>query len=153
VRALLQRVTRAAVRIRGEEIAASGPGLLVLLGVAPADDDAVARTLAAKVANLRIFRDDAGLTNRSLLDTGGGALVVSQFTLFADTRKGRRPSFLGAASPEHAEARYETFARALEGLGVGVTRGRFREEMEVELVNDGPMTIWLDSAADLSGRA
>jgi D-aminoacyl-tRNA deacylase len=148
VRALLQRVTRAAVRIRGEEIAASGPGLLVLLGVAPADDDAVARTVAAKVANLRIFRDEAGLTNRSLLDTGGSALVVSQFTLFADTRKGRRPSFLGAAPPDVAEARYATFAGALEELGVPVARGRFREEMEVELVNDGPMTVWLDSAAE-----
>jgi D-tyrosyl-tRNA(Tyr) deacylase len=148
VRALLQRVTRAAVRIRGEEIASSGPGLMVLLGVAPSDDDAVARTLAAKIANLRIFRDDGGLTNRSLLDTGGGALVVSQFTLFADTRKGRRPSFLGAAPPDVAEARYSEFARALEELGVPVARGRFREEMEVELVNDGPMTVWLDSAAE-----
>lgn len=148
MRALLQRVTRAAVRIRGEEIAASGPGLLVLLGVAPSDDDAVARTLAAKIANLRIFRDEAGLTNRSLLDTRGSALVVSQFTLFADTRKGRRPSFLGAAPPDVAEARYATFAQALEELGVPVARGRFREEMEVELVNDGPMTVWLDSAAE-----
>jgi D-tyrosyl-tRNA(Tyr) deacylase len=148
VRALLQRVTGAAVRVGGEEIAASGPGLLVLLGVAPSDDDAVARTLAAKVANLRIFRDEAGLTNRSLLDTGGSALVVSQFTLFADTRKGRRPSFLGAAPPDVAEARYATFAAALEELGVRVARGRFREEMEVELVNDGPMTVWLDSAAE-----
>jgi D-tyrosyl-tRNA(Tyr) deacylase len=148
VRALLQRVTHAAVRIQGEEIAASGPGLLVLLGVAPSDDDSVARTLAAKVANLRIFRDEAGLTNRSLLDTGGSALVVSQFTLFADTRKGRRPSFLGAAQPDVAEARYAAFAQALEELGVPVARGRFREEMEVELVNDGPMTVWLDSAAD-----
>lgn len=148
MRALLQRITRAAVRIRGEEIAASGPGLLVLLGVAPSDDDAVARTLAAKIANLRIFRDEAGLTNRSLLDTGGSALVVSQFTLFADTRKGRRPSFLGAAPPDVAEARYAEFARALEELGVPVGRGRFREEMEVELVNDGPMTVWLDSAAE-----
>jgi len=148
VRALLQRVTRAAVRVGGEEIAASGPGLLVLLGVAPEDDDSVAATLAAKVANLRIFRDDEGLTNRSLIDTAGSALVVSQFTLFAETRKGRRPSFLGAAPPEHAEARYQMFARALEDLGVTVARGRFREEMEVELVNDGPMTIWLDSAAE-----
>jgi D-tyrosyl-tRNA(Tyr) deacylase len=148
VRALLQRVTRAAVRINGEEVAVSGPGLLVLLGVAPSDDDAIARTLAGKIANLRIFRDDAGLTNRSLLDTGGGALVVSQFTLFADTRKGRRPSFLGAAPPEVAEARYTTFAQALEELDVPVARGRFREEMEVELVNDGPMTVWLDSAAE-----
>ena len=148
MRALLQRVTRAAVRIQGEEIAATGPGLLVLLGVAPSDDDAVARTLAAKVANLRIFRDEAGLTNRSLLDAGGSALVVSQFTLFADTRKGRRPSFLGAAPPDVAEARYAAFARGLEELGVPVSRGRFREEMEVELVNDGPMTVWLDSAAE-----
>jgi D-tyrosyl-tRNA(Tyr) deacylase len=147
VRALLQRVTHAAVRVGGEEIAASGPGLLILLGVAPDDDDSVARNLAAKIANLRIFRDEQGLTNRSLIDAAGNALVVSQFTLFADTRKGRRPSFLGAAPPEHAEARYETFARALEDLGVAVARGRFREEMEVELVNDGPMTIWLDTAA------
>ncbi|HLA93447.1 MAG TPA: D-aminoacyl-tRNA deacylase, partial [Actinomycetota bacterium] len=114
--------------------------------VAPGDDEVVARGLAAKVANLRIFRDEEGLTNRSLLDVGGMALVVSQFTLFADTRKGRRPSFLGAAAPEVAEARYETFARALEENGVSVARGRFREEMEVELVNDGPMTVWLDTA-------
>ncbi|HKY89057.1 MAG TPA: D-aminoacyl-tRNA deacylase [Candidatus Limnocylindrales bacterium] len=146
MRALLQRVTRAAVRVRGEEMAAIGPGLVVLLGVAPGDDEVVARGLAAKVANLRIFRDEEGLTNRSLLDVGGMALVVSQFTLFADTRKGRRPSFLGAAAPEVAEARYETFARALEENGVSVARGRFREEMEVELVNDGPMTVWLDTA-------
>jgi D-tyrosyl-tRNA(Tyr) deacylase len=148
MRALLQRVTRASVRVGGAEAAVIGPGLLVLLGVAPDDEDGTARTLAAKVANLRIFRDDAGLTNRSLIDVGGSALVVSQFTLFADTRKGRRPSFLGAAPPEVAEARYEVFARALEELGVTVQRGRFRAEMEVELVNDGPMTVWLDTAAE-----
>lgn len=148
MRALLQRVTSASVRIRGEETSAIGAGLLVLLGVAPDDDDAIARSLAAKVANLRIFRDEAGLTNRSLLDVAGSALVVSQFTLFADTRKGRRPSFLGAAAPAIAEARYETFAAALEESGVVVGRGRFREEMAVELVNDGPMTVWLDTAAD-----
>lgn len=148
MRALLQRVTRASVRIRGEETSAIGPGLVVLLGVAPEDDDGIARSLAAKVANLRIFRDESGLTNRSLLDVAGSALVVSQFTLFADTRKGRRPSFLGAAAPEIAEARYETFAAALEEAGVVVGRGRFREEMAVELVNDGPMTVWLDTAAD-----
>jgi len=146
MRALLQRVTRAAVRVRGKEVAAIGPGLMVLLGVAPEDDDVVARGLAAKVGNLRIFRDAQGLTNRSLLDVGGGSLVVSQFTLFADTRRGRRPSFLGAAAPEVAEARYESFALALEEMGVPVARGRFREEMEVELVNDGPMTVWLDTA-------
>ena len=147
MRALLQRVTRASVTTRGDQVAAIGPGLLILLGVGPLDDDAVAHDLAAKVANLRIFRDQDGLTNRSLLDVGGGALVVSQFTLFADTRKGRRPSFLGAAPPEIAEARYETFARELEALGVPVGRGRFGEEMAVELVNDGPMTVWLDTAA------
>ena len=147
MRALLQRVTRAAVRVRGEELAAIGPGVVVLLGVAPPDEEVVARGLASKVANLRIFRDEAGLTNRSLVEVGGSALVVSQFTLFADTRKGRRPSFLGAAAPEVAEARYETFARALEENGVPVARGRFREEMEVELVNDGPMTVWLDTAS------
>jgi D-tyrosyl-tRNA(Tyr) deacylase len=147
MRALLQRVTRAAVRVGGEEASAIGPGLLVLLGVGHDDDDATARTLAAKVANLRIFRDDAGLTNRSLVDVAGSALVVSQFTLFADTRKGRRPSFLGAAAPEVAEARYEVFARALEEVGVPVQRGRFRAEMEVELINDGPMTVWLDTAS------
>jgi D-tyrosyl-tRNA(Tyr) deacylase len=147
MRALLQRATRAAVRVRGDEVSAIGQGLVILLGVGPGDDDADARGLAAKVANLRIFRDDAGLTNRSLLDVGGSALVVSQFTLFADTRKGRRPSFLGAAPPEIAVPRYETFARALEALGVPVGRGRFGEEMSVELVNDGPMTVWLDTAA------
>jgi D-tyrosyl-tRNA(Tyr) deacylase len=146
VRALLQRVTRAAVRVGGDEAGAIGPGLLVLLGVGHDDDDATARTLAAKVANLRVFRDEAGLTNRSLVDVAGSALVVSQFTLFADTRKGRRPSFLGAAPPEVAEARYEVFARALEEVGVPVERGRFRTEMEVELVNDGPMTVWLDTS-------
>jgi D-tyrosyl-tRNA(Tyr) deacylase len=140
-------VTRASVATGGDEVAAIGPGLLILLGVGPLDDDAVARDLAAKVANLRIFRDEGGLTNRSLLDVAGSALVVSQFTLFADTRKGRRPSFLGAAPPEIAVPRYETFARALEALGVPVGRGRFGEEMSVELVNDGPMTVWLDTAA------
>ena len=148
MRALLQRVTRASVRVGEEQTGAIGPGVLVLLGVGPDDDDATARTLAGKVANLRIFRDEAGLTNRSLLDVAGSALVVSQFTLFADTRKGRRPSFLGAAPPDVAEARYEVFARALEEVGVAVERGRFRTEMEVELVNDGPMTIWLDTEAD-----
>jgi D-aminoacyl-tRNA deacylase len=148
VRALVQRVTRASVSVAGDRAGAIGSGLLVLLGVGHEDDDATARTLAGKVANLRIFRDDGGLTNRSLLDVAGSALVVSQFTLFADARKGRRPSFLGAAAPDVAEARYEVFARALEEMGVHVERGRFRTEMEVELVNDGPMTIWLDTAAE-----
>jgi D-tyrosyl-tRNA(Tyr) deacylase len=145
MRALLQRVSRAEVRVDDESIGSIGPGLVVLLGVGPGDDDAVAEALARKVAELRIFADDAGRTNRSLLDVSGEALVVSQFTLFADTRRGRRPGFTGAALPEVAIPLYERFAGALEGLGVGVARGRFGAEMAVELVNDGPFTIWLDT--------
>ena len=146
MRALLQRVTRAEVRVGSDSLAAIGPGLVVLLGVAPDDDDGTAESLARRVAELRIFRDDEGRTNRSLLDVGGAALVVSQFTLFADTRRGRRPGFTGAASPELAIPRYERFASTLESLGVVVGRGRFGAEMDVELVNDGPFTIWLDTA-------
>ena len=138
-------MARAEVRTGGETIGAIGPGLVVLLGVGPVDDDATAEPLARKVAELRIFRDDEGRTNRSLLDVGGAALVVSQFTLFADTRRGRRPGFTGAAPPEVAIPRYERFAATLEGLGLAVGRGRFGAEMEVELVNDGPFTIWLDT--------
>jgi D-tyrosyl-tRNA(Tyr) deacylase len=147
VRALLQRVTRAEVRVEGEPtLGRIGPGLVVLVGVGPGDDEAVADGLARKVAELRIFRDEDGRTNRSLLDVRGGALVVSQFTLFADTRRGRRPGFTGAAPPDHAEQLYERFAAALEGLGIAVATGRFGAAMEVELVNDGPFTIWLDTA-------
>jgi D-tyrosyl-tRNA(Tyr) deacylase len=146
MRAVLQRVSRAEVRVDGTPIARIGPGLAILLGIGPADDPAVADALARKVADLRIFSDDAGRTNRSLLDVGGAALVVSQFTLFADTRRGRRPGFTAAAAPELALALYERFAAALEGLGVTVARGRFGAEMAVELVNDGPFTIWLDTA-------
>ncbi|MGZ8502672.1 MAG: D-aminoacyl-tRNA deacylase [Candidatus Limnocylindrales bacterium] len=145
MRALLQRVSRAEVRVDAQPIAAIGPGLVVLIGVGPADDRPVAEALAGKVAGLRIFDDEHGRTNRSLLDVGGAALVVSQFTLFADTRGGRRPGFTGAAPPEIAIPLYEDFAAALEGLGVKVGRGRFGTEMEVELVNDGPFTIWLDT--------
>ena len=147
MRLLLQRVTRAEVRVDAESVGAIGPGLLVLVGVGPDDDGAVARSLADKVVNLRIFRDEDGLTNRSLLDVGGEILAVSQFTLFADTSRGRRPSFIRAAAPEQGERLYEAFTAALEALGVHVARGRFGAEMQVELVNDGPMTIWLDSAA------
>ncbi len=146
MRALLQRVTRATARVDGAIVGACGPGLLVLLGVGHDDTAEVGVALAAKVADLRIFRDDAGRTNRSLIDVGGSALVVSQFTLYADTRKGRRPSFLDAAPPELGNALYEAFAAALEARGVTVARGIFGAEMQVELVNDGPMTIWLDSA-------
>jgi D-aminoacyl-tRNA deacylase len=146
VRALLQRASRAGVRVDGEAIASIGPGLVVLLGVGPDDDEATADSLAVKVADLRIFRDDAGRTNRSLVDVAGEALVVSQFTLFADTRRGRRPGFTGAAGAEQAERLYERFATALAARGPRVASGRFGAEMEVELVNDGPFTIWLDTA-------
>jgi D-aminoacyl-tRNA deacylase len=148
VRALLQRVSRAEVRVGGERVGGIGEGLLILLGVGPADDAAVVAALARKVAELRIFRDDEGRTNRSLQDVGGEALVVSQFTLWADTRRGRRPGFTGAAPPELAEQLYLAFAAAMAELtGRPVPTGRFGEEMTVELVNDGPMTIWLDTEA------
>ena len=145
MRALLQRVTRAEVRTGDETLGAIGRGLVVFLGVGPADDDPVADGLARTVAELRIFADEEGRTNRSLLDVGGNALVVSQFTLFADTRRGRRPGFSGAASPDLAERLYLRFAAALEELGVPVATGRFGAAMAVELVNDGPFTIWLDT--------
>jgi len=122
-----------------------GHGLVVLLGVGPEDDEAVAESLARRVTELRIFDDDAGRTNLSLVDVGGAALVVSQFTLYADTRRGRRPGFTGAAAPELANRLYLRFAAALRELGVEVATGRFGEVMEVELVNDGPFTIWLDT--------
>ena len=148
VRALLQRTTGASVRVApGDTIVGSvGEGLVVLLGVGPDDDDATADALAARIAQIRIFRDDMGRTDRSLLDVAGGALVISQFTLFADTRRGRRPGFTGAAPPEQAERLYLRFAEALRTLGIEVATGRFGAEMRVELVNDGPFTIWLDTA-------
>jgi len=146
VRALLQRTTGARVLVEGEVVGAVGAGLVILLGVGPEDTDAIADDLARKAAELRIFRDDERRTNLSLLDIGGGALVVSQFTLFADTRRGRRPGFIAGASRELAERLYLRFADALRGLGVTVATGRFGAEMAVELVNDGPFTIWLDTA-------
>jgi D-tyrosyl-tRNA(Tyr) deacylase len=146
VRALLQRATRAEVRVEGEVIGAIGGGLVILLGVGPDDTDAIADELARRAAELRIFRDGEGRTNLSLLETGGAVLVVSQFTLYADTRRGRRPGFTTAAPPELAERLYLRFVSALGALRVTVATGRFGAEMEVELVNDGPFTIWLDSA-------
>lgn len=146
MRALLQRASRAEVRVEGGTVGTIGPGLLILLGVGPDDTEATADELARRCAELRIFRDGDGRTNRSLLETGGEALVVSQFTLYADTRRGRRPGFTGAAAPELADGLWRRFASALERLGVRVALGRFGAEMEVELVNDGPFTIWLDSA-------
>ena len=146
MRALLQRVTRAEVRVGGDTVGEIGRGLVALVGVGPDDDDAVADGLARQVAELRIFADDEGRTNLSLLDVEGGALVVSQFTLFADTRRGRRPGFSGAAPPDQAQRLYGRFAGALSALGIPVTTGRFGASMAVELVNDGPFTIWLDTA-------
>jgi D-tyrosyl-tRNA(Tyr) deacylase len=146
VRALLQRTTGACVRVDDEVVGEIGAGLVVLVGVGPDDDEAVADGLARRIAELRIFDDAAGKTNLSLLDVGGAALVVSQFTLYADTRRGRRPGFTSAAAPELAERLYLRVAEALRGLGVVVATGRFGAVMAVELVNDGPFTIWLDTA-------
>ena len=146
MRALLQRTTGARVRVDNEVVGAIGPGLVVLLGVGPDDDEAVADALARRITELRIFDDAAGRTNLSLTDVGGEVLVVSQFTLYADTRRGRRPGFTGAAPPELAERLYLRFADALRALGVSVATGRFGSVMAVELVNDGPFTIWLDTA-------
>jgi D-tyrosyl-tRNA(Tyr) deacylase len=144
LKAVVQRVSRARVRV-GEKIAGEiGAGLCVLLGVARGDDAAAASRLAEKVARLRIFEDAEGRFDRSLLDVGGEALVVSQFTLIADTRKGQRPSFTYAAPPEEAEPLYEAFRDALAELGVPVATGVFGARMAVEIVNDGPVTIVLD---------
>jgi D-tyrosyl-tRNA(Tyr) deacylase len=147
MKALLQRVSEAGVEIDGREVGAIGRGLLVLLGVETGDDADIADLVARKVAALRIFEDEAGKMNRSVLEVGGGALVVSQFTLSADLRKGNRPSFIGAALPERAEPLYERFCANLRTAGLPVATGRFGARMAVRLVNDGPVTIWLDSSA------
>ena len=147
MRVLLQRVSRAEVTVAGQVRGSIGPGLVALVGVGPDDTAEVAQALADKSVDLRIFRDGEGRTNRSLIDVGGAVLVVSQFTLYGDTRKGRRPSFIGAAPPELAAELVEVFAGVVEARGIEVGRGRFGAEMAVELVNDGPMTIWLDSEA------
>jgi D-tyrosyl-tRNA(Tyr) deacylase len=145
VRALLQRTTGATVTVAGDVVGAIDDGLVVLLGVGPVDDEATADALARRIVELRIFRDAEGRTNSSLMDVGGAVLLVSQFTLFADTRRGRRPGFTGAAAPEQAERLYERVAAALRALGVDVATGRFGAEMTVQLTNDGPFTIWLDT--------
>ena len=144
MRALVQRVTEARVTVDGETVGQIGPGLCVLLGVTHEDDEAVAGKLADKVWNLRVFDDDDGVMNRSLADAGGAALVVSQFTLYGDTRKGRRPSWVAAARPEQAEPLCDEFVRALRELGATVETGRFRADMQVELVNDGPVTLLVE---------
>jgi D-tyrosyl-tRNA(Tyr) deacylase len=147
VRALIQRVSEAEVTVAGEVIGRIGPGLMILVCAMGGDTEAEAERLAAKIAKLRIFEDAAGKMNLSLLDTGGAALVVSQFTLAADTRRGNRPGFSTAAPPETGEALYLQFARALGDLGPQVETGRFGADMAVRLTNDGPVTIWLDTQA------
>lgn len=145
MRSLLQRVSRASVMVDEQVVGQIGRGLLILLGVGQDDGEAQVKTLADKIVHLRIFEDEAGKMNRSLLDIGGEALVVSQFTLYADVRKGRRPSFTSAAPPALAEPLVERFKDALAAYGVPVEGGVFGAHMDVELINSGPVTVWLDS--------
>jgi len=152
VRALVQRVSQASVSIESKVIAAIKQGLVVLIGVGKGDSEADARYLADKIANLRIFSDEADKFNLSALDIGGEVLVVSQFTLLADTRKGRRPSFTDAAPPEEAEALIENFVQLLRAAGLKVETGRFRQNMLVEIHNSGPVTIFIDSEERLKPR-
>lgn len=144
MRILLQRVTEASVAVDGALVGAIGDGLVALVGIADGDDDALVDRAAAKTAALRIFRDEVGRFDRSLVDVGGAVLVVSQFTLLADTRKGNRPSFTGAAHPDVAQPLVDRYAEALRALGLEVATGRFGADMRVALVNDGPVTIVLD---------
>ena len=144
VRALLQRVSEASVEVGGERIAAIGPGLLALVAAGEGDDQARAAQLAGKIARLRVFADDEGRMNRSVSDTGGELLVVSQFTLYADVSRGNRPGFTGAAEPELGRELVDAVCAELKVLGLPVQTGRFGAHMRVALVNDGPVTIWLD---------
>ena len=144
MRALIQRVTRASVSVDGRQIGQCGPGLLILICAMQGDTEAQAEQMAAKLTKLRIFKDDEGRMNRSILDAGGSALVVSQFTLAADTSRGNRPGFSAAAAPEDGRRLYTHFAASLAGLGIPTETGEFGADMAVELVNDGPVTIWLD---------
>jgi D-aminoacyl-tRNA deacylase len=152
VRVVLQRVSRAAVRVGGDTVSEIGPGFLLLVAVGAEDAPGEEERLAEKVANLRVFEDEDGKMNLALADVRGEVLVVPQFTLYGDVRRGRRPSWVAAAPPQVAAERVEGFARALEASGVPVSRGAFREHMEVELVNDGPVTLVLD-AANLTRRS
>lgn len=147
MRACIQRVSRASVTVDGEVTGQIGQGLVVLLGVAHDDGEQQVSWLADKITGLRIFEDDDGKMNRSLAEVGGAMLVVSQFTLYGDSRKGRRPSFIDAAPPELAERLYEAFVERVRGQGVEVATGRFRTHMDVSLVNDGPVTLWIDTAS------
>lgn len=144
MRLVLQRVSEASVSVAGKKVAEIGSGLVILLGVGPQDDQEQAAYLAKKTAQLRIFEDEAGKMNRSLIDTGGEAIVVSQFTLFADTRKGRRPSFSTAALPEVASPLVDYFVELLRQKGIPTQTGVFGEHMQVALINDGPVTIWIE---------
>ena len=145
MRALLQRVTRASVTVDGQRVGAIGPGWLVLLGVRAGDSAADVKYLVDKILNLRAFNDEAGKMNRSVIDTRGAILVVSQFTLYGDCRKGRRPGFSDAAPPDLANELYETFIAAAKASGTPVETGKFQAHMDVELVNDGPVTFILES--------
>lgn len=146
MRACIQRVSEADVTVAGEVTGRIGRGMLVLMGVGTADGATEVEWLAEKLVNLRIFEDDQGKMNRSLVDVGGAMLVVSQFTLFGDARKGRRPSFTEAAPPELAERLYDDFVARVRAFGIDVATGVFRAHMDVRLVNDGPVTLWLDTA-------
>jgi D-tyrosyl-tRNA(Tyr) deacylase len=152
MKALVQRVSEASVTVGDQVVGSIGHGLLVLLGVEHGDGEREAALLARKIANLRIFEDAAGKMNRSVLETGGGVLAVSQFTLCADVRKGNRPSFIGAAPPELANPLYARFCDEVAAQGVPVARGAFAAHMAVRLLNDGPVTIWLDTATLPGGR-
>jgi len=145
MRALIQRIREASVSVDGEIIGRSGPGLLILVCAMQGDTDDKPAQLAAKISKLRIFKDEAGKMNRSIVETGGSALMVSQFTLAADTSRGNRPGFSAAAAPVDGERLYEAFAKEVAKLGVAVETGRFGADMAVSLVNDGPVTIWVDT--------
>ena len=145
MRCVVQRVTEASVTVNGETVGAVGPGLMVLIGVSTEDTDTDLKYMADKVPNLRIFDDENGVMNRSVIDVGGSILAVSQFTLYGDTRGGRRPSYIRTAKPDEANALYERLVAAWRAKGIHVETGRFRTEMKVSLVNDGPVTILIDS--------
>ncbi|HRW47928.1 MAG: D-aminoacyl-tRNA deacylase [Caldilinea sp.] len=151
MRAVIQRVTSAQVRVDGQVVGQIGQGFLVLLGIAHGDGDEEALYLARKIVGLRVFEDNDGKMNLALGDVGGSVLAVSQFTLYGDVRKGRRPSFIDAARPEHAEPLYQRFCRMLAAEGVAVQQGVFQAHMEISLVNDGPVTIWMDTAQLMAG--